>query len=161
MAIAHLEEFSGYVTTFSTIAGRTHEQLEALLGFSVGTLSSGMKVYQLRDAVGPNDFVWKDRTCYSDGWHFDPSVGEYVQRADELRAHLGKQLDYNEAAVDAELAAFQAAQVGKLNVRAGPGRIVKVVPNNKPIAYPDAFSRSSPQWRLTSRKKFIFIGAAV
>ena len=99
------------------------------MGFAPGTLSNGFRVYQLAEAIGPNDFVWKDRTRYSDGWRFDPSIRAYVQRLDDLREHLGKKFRYDEAVVDRELAAFQVAQVGKLNVRSGPNRIVKIRPN--------------------------------
>src|SRR5688500_16331027 len=131
-------ELNGYVTTYSAVAGRSHAELEDVLGFAPGTLSNGFRVYQLSEPIGPNDFVWKDRTRYSDGWHFDPSIGESVQRADELRAHLGKQLGYDEAVVDRELAAFQVAQLNKLNVRSGPNRIVKILPNAKSNSFPDS-----------------------
>src|SRR5687767_12314600 len=105
---------SGYVTTCSAVTGRRHAELEDVLGFARGTLSAGLRVYQLSDPVGPNDFVWKDRTRYSDGWRFNSSIGECVQRADELRAHLGKQRGYDETAVDEDLAAFRAVQLEKL-----------------------------------------------
>ena len=141
-------KLSGYVTTHKALAGRTHAALEDILGFAPGTLSTGFRLYQLAEPVGPNDFSWKDRTRYSDGWHFDSSIGEYVQRGDELRAHLGRRLNYDDAVVDRELAAFQVAQFKKLNVRSGPGRIVKLLPNTRASAFPDSSFTNVPQQRL-------------
>jgi len=152
---------NGYVTIHSALTGRSHAELEDVLGFAPGTLSTGFRLYQLAEPVGPNDFAWKDRTRYSDGWHFDASIGEYVQRADELRAHLGKRLNYDDAVVDREVAAFQVAQVRKLNVRSGPGRIVKILPNARPGSYPDSTFSDIPQWRLIHKKLFVFSGAVV
>ena len=161
MASASNLQLDGYVTTYSAVAGRSHTELEDVLGFATGSLSNGYRVYQLSDPIGPNDFVWKDRTRYSDGWHFDPSIGEYVQRSDELRAHLGKKMGYDETGVDRELAAFQVAQVNKLNVRSGPKRIVKILPNAKPSSFPDSGFRNIPQWRLIHKKLFVFVGTSV
>ncbi len=154
-------QLSGYVTTYSAVAGRSHAQLEEVLGFASGTLSNGFRVYQLSEPIVPTDFVWKDRTRYSDGWHLDPSIGEYVQRVDELRAHLGKNLGYDEGLVDRELASFQVAQVNKLNIRSGPGRIVKILPTAQSRSFPDSPVRNIPQWRLTNKKLFVFVGTAV
>jgi hypothetical protein len=155
------QQLNGYVTTYSAVAGRSHAELEDVLGFAPGAFSNGLRAYQLSEPIGPNDFEWKDRTRYSGGWHFDPSITEYVQRADELRAHLGKQRGYEEVVVDRELAAFQLAQLKRLNVRSGPDRIVKVVPNGKANSYPNSEFRNIPQWRLKSDKQFIFIGTSV
>jgi hypothetical protein len=155
------DELRGYVTTYRAVAGRSHAELADVLGFAPGTLSNGYRVYQLSEPVGPGDFAWKDRTRYSAGWHFDPAIGEYVQRADELRAHLGKRHGYDEGQVDRELAAFQVQQVQKLNVRSGPDRIVKVVPTQAGSDYPDSGFRNIPQWVLKNRKKFVFIGTSV
>jgi hypothetical protein len=161
MASTSSLKLDGYVTTYRAVVDRSHAELEDVLGFAPGTLSKGFRVYQLAEAIGPNDFVWKDRTRYSAGWRFDPSIGEYVQRVDELRAHLGKNLRYDERVVDRELAAFQAAQVGKLNVRSGPNRIVKILPNGKSSDFPDSGFRNIPQWELTNKKRFVFVGTAV
>ena len=99
---------------------------------------------------------------YSDGWHTDwsirlpgaPNAGWGVQRADELRSALGKKLNYNEAAVDAEIAQIMARQVRSLNVRFGPERIVKVKPARDPAGFPDSGYRDIPQWRLKVEKNF-------
>lgn len=161
MVTTSLQQLKGYVTTYSAVAGRSHAELEDVLGFGPGVLSAGLRAYQLSESVGPTDFEWKDRTRYSGGWHFDPSISEYVQRADELRAHLGKQRRYDEVVVDTELAAFQLAQLKKLNVRCGPDRIVKVIPNANANSYPDSGFRNVPQWRLKSEKLFVFIGTSL
>jgi hypothetical protein len=155
------ESLRGYVTTYRAVAGRSHAELADVLGFAPGTLSKGYRVYQLSEAVGPKDFEWKDRTRYAAGWHFDPTIGEYVQRTDELRAHLGKRHGYDEGHVDRELSDFQVKQMQKLNVRSGPDRIVKVVPEQAGSDYPDSAFRDVPQWVLKNRKKFVFVGTSV
>jgi hypothetical protein len=154
-------EMSGYVTVLSSVTGLGHAALGDALGFAVGTLSSGYRVYQLAAPIGPNDFEWKDRTRYSDGWRGDATLGFKVRRIDELRAQFGKQHRYDEAAVDRRLAAFHAAQLEKLNVRSGPDRIVKIVSNVKASSYPDSGTPDVPQWELKSMKRFIFIGTSV
>jgi hypothetical protein len=151
-------QLKGYVTTHRSVAGRSHAELANVLGLAPGALNNGYRVYQLDDYVGPGDFEWKDRTRYSDGWHFDRAIAEYVQRADELRAHLGKRHAYNESVVDHELAVFWVDQLLKLRVRSGPDRIIKVVPDDEGSAYPDSELRNIPQWKLKNRKQFVFIG---
>lgn len=148
------EEFSGYVTTLASIQRRNAVQLEAALGFAPGSLAAGYVVYALADPVGAADFEWKDQTTYSDGWHFDPTIGEYVQRQDELRAHWGKRNDYSERATDAKLHEIMASHVRRLNVRHGPERIVKVLARGRISAFPDSPLRGIPQWKLRSRKSF-------
>jgi hypothetical protein len=158
-----LEELSmkGYVTIYKAVTGLGHAELEHVLGFDPGTLGNGYRVYQLAEFVGPNDFEWKDRTKYSGGWHFDFSTGEFVQRFDELRAHLGKTNEYNEVVVDKKLEQFHASQVNRLNVRSGPERIIKIVPYIISKVFPDSPFGNIPQWRLTKEKTFFFIGNSV
>lgn len=151
----------GYVTTYSSIAGRSHAELANVLGLGVGALKNGYKVYQLVESVGAGDFDWKDRTRYSDGWRFNPAIDEYVQRADELRAHLGKLHGYDENVVDTQLSLFRLDQLHKLNIRSGPERIVKVVPDGRVSDYPDSEFRDIPQWKLKNPKQFVFIGTSV
>jgi hypothetical protein len=148
------EKLAGYVTTMASIVGRTAPELERSLGFGDGSLADGFLVYALDDPVAVDDFEWKDRTTYSDGWHYDWTIDEYVQRRDELRAHLGKQHDYDEAKTDAELLAFMRAQADRLNVRAGPERIVKVLAKGRIADFPDSRLRNVPQWRLRVDKAF-------
>lgn len=151
----------GYVTTYRAVAGRNHADLEKALGLASGDLSNGYRVYQLADPVGPNDFEWKDRTRYSDGWRADRRIGYYVRRTDELRADLGKKHGYDDAVVDKKLADFQATETKKLNVRSGPDRIVKIVPNAKGTAYPDSPCGNIPQWKLVVDKAFTLVGTSV
>lgn len=151
----------GYVTTYSAVAGLSHANLEVSLGFASGTLAHGYRAYQLSSPVGPNDFEWKDRTKYSGGCRYDISIGEYVQRADELRANLGKRHGYIEAVVDDNLAAFRASQGKKLTVRSGPERIVKIVPNVEGTTFPDSPLGNIPQWRLIVDKVFTFVGTSI
>jgi hypothetical protein len=162
-AVGSTEErqMNGYVTALSFIAGLSHAELANALGFAVGTLSNGYRVYQLAAPVGPDDFEWKDRTRYSAGWRGDRSLGYKVRRVDELRAEFGKQHSYDEAAVDRSLAAFHAAQLEKLQVRSGPDRIVRIVPNLRPSSYPDSDWRDVPQWELKNEKRFIFVGTSI
>ena len=149
------EQLAGYVTTLSSIAGKTAGELERVLGLGAPSLASGFYVYALAEDVGVDDFEWKDRTAYSDGWHFDPMVGEFVQRGDELRANWGKVNQYDEAKTDAILAALMRRQVVRLNVRVGPERIVKVISRQVVLSYPDSPYRNVPQWKLRTRKSFI------
>lgn len=151
----------GYVTTYSAVAGLNHAQLEDALGFATGVLATGYRVYELASPVGPNDFEWRDRTRYSDGWRYEHSLGACVRRTDELRADLGKKHGYDDAVVDRALAAFKAAHAEKLNVRSGPQRIVKIVPNLRGAEYPDSSYRDIPQWELTVQKAFRFVGTSI
>lgn len=146
--------FKGYVTTYAAIAGKSIQELEKTLGFHIGSLNSGYKVFELSEPVFKNDFEWKDRTAYSDGWHWDPTINEYVQRWDEFRAHLGRANDYDEAATDSQLNQFMEEQLRLLNVRSGGGRIVKLVPGGRVPAFPDSPFRNVPQWKLTIVKRF-------
>jgi hypothetical protein len=157
----------GYVTTLNSILGKTDYQLEQLLGFSRGRLEPGYKVFSLSDTVYSRDFIWRDKTRYSAGWHGDPSIqfGSDpnvvwgVQRWDELRASLGRKLNYDERAVDSEIAKIMERSLEELNVRTGDRRIVKVVPLQKePDGYPDAESGNIPQWELIVPMHFTFIG---
>lgn len=149
-----VEQLQGYVTTLTSITGRVSSEVEKSLGFAPGSLCGGYRVYVLIDQVARDDFEWKDRTRYSDGWHFDPEIREYVQRRDELRANLGKRLGYDEQAADATLREFMTRQVQRLNVRSGPERIVKVVPAGPIGAFPDSPLPGVPQWRLLFKKRF-------
>jgi hypothetical protein len=149
--------FRGYVTMLQSLLNKPTDKLENILGFGAGTLELGYYVYQLVGEVTLADFDWKDRTTYSDGWHFDSWVGEYVQRQDELRAHLGSKLRYNEQAVDSRLALFKMEQRDRLNVRTGPKRIVKVIPKDRATEFPDSTDRSTPQWRLKVEKEFALL----
>ena len=151
-------KLKGYVTIFSAVTGQSHGELERRLGFGAGRLSNGYRAFQLSEPIGPDDFEWKDRTRYSGGWHYDPSIGEYVQRTDELRAHLGKKYGYDEKVVDRRIQDFRAAQLKRLNVRSGPNRVVKIIPNDPGTSFPDSPFEGIPQWNLTREKQFTFIG---
>jgi hypothetical protein len=144
----------GYVTTHDSIAGRSARDLEQALGFQIGSLNAGYHVYELSGAVALGEFEWKDRTSYSDGWHFDPTIQEYVQRPDELRAHLGKANGWDEAATDRKIEQFMRQQCLMLNQRSGPSRIVKIVARGKIAGFPDAPYRNIRQWKLTVPKLF-------
>ncbi len=157
----------GYVTTLESILGKTGSELEQSLGYSAGRFSKGYNVYALTDTVHTGDFVWRDKTRYSAGWHpdssiqfgSDPNAVWSVQRRDELRAALGRKLNYDEKAVDSEIAKIMERRLAELNVRSGPKKIVKVVPLEKePDGYPDAESGNIPQWELIVDKQFTFIG---
>ena len=147
----------GYVTVMQAIAGKSAVEIENALGFSPGALKNGFYVLALDAPIVAAEVEWKDRTMYSDGWHFDRTIGEYVQRQDELRAHLGRLNNYDESKTDANLGELLQRHVERLNVRDGPDKIVKVIPKSKPIEYPDSDSRSTPQWRLRVRKPFVRI----
>ena len=149
--------FKGYVTTYSAIAGKRPAELDAALGFAHGTLQAGFFVYALASPVANGEFVWRDRTHYSAGWHYDPTIREYVQRRDEFRAHLGKVHGYDEAATDRKIQQFMEQQRIALNTRSGPGRIVKVIPKHGPAGFPDSLLRNVPQWELTVYKSFLLI----
>lgn len=152
----------GYVTTFQSIAGKSPTELERTLGFSAGALQGGYDVFALKSPVSIDEFDWRDRTRYSAGWHADPTIkfGSnpstvwLVQRRDELRAALGKLNNYDERATDAAITRMLTVELGKLNVRSGPGRIVKVEPRQRPAGYPDSPYRDIPQWELKVLKDF-------
>jgi hypothetical protein len=144
----------GYVTTFAAVSGKTSSELEQLLGFGKGYLSDGFLVYELVAPSDLHDFHWADRTAYSGGWHYDPVIGEYVQRDAEMRAHFGKVTNNNEAATDALI---RRVLEGKLAVLKSE-RIVKICPKvRKRTTYPDSTARHVPQWTLKSDKLFRLI----
>ncbi len=157
--------FKGYVTVLAAVEHKSKTELERALGFNTNALRQGYRLYALMGLVGLNEFEWKDRTRYSDGWHADPTIKLSstedlvwsVQRQDELRAALGKQHGYDEKATDRAISDIMAKQLAKLNVRVGPDRIVKVVLNSPPTAYPDAEFRNVPQWRLKTPKPFTLL----
>ena len=149
------EQLKGYVTTLSAVSNCPVPELEAKLGFQPGGLKDGYYVYALMAPVLMPDFEWKDRTSYSDGWHFDPAIGEYVQRQDELRAHLGKQHAYNEKTTDRAIAGIMQLQLARLNVRSGPERIVKVLAATRILDFPDSPYRNISQWKLKVPKSFV------
>ena len=146
---------AGYVTTWSAIAGKGAEALEEALGFAPASLSAGFAVYTLLEPVRAEEFEWKDRTAYSNGWHYDASIAEYVQRRDELRAHFGRRTGWDEVASDEQLTLFMDRQLRRLNVRVGSERIVKLRPLMAVSHYPDSPLRRVPQWRLTKPKHFV------
>jgi len=158
-----MKPMKGYVTTFQSVTGKAPAELEQVLGFSPGTLRGGYDTFALFDPVSINEFDWRDRTRYSGGWHSDPTVkfGSdpstvwLVQRRDELRAALGKLNNYDERATDAAIFRIMSAEMAKLNVRSGPGRIVRVEPRQRQPGFPDSPFRSIPQWELKVLKKFI------
>ena len=151
------KRLDGYVTTFRSVSGRSSAQLEQALGFAPGALTSGYLVYALAEPVGPKDFEWKDQTTYSDGWHLDRTIGEYVQRTDELRWSLHKRNNFAEPATENELRTIMARHVTRLNVRQGIERIVKVQAKGRIPAFPNSPLRGVPQWRLCSPKLFILL----
>ena len=149
------EQRNGYVTTMESIAGKNSRDLERSLGYAASSLATGFYVYALLDVVGIADFEWKDQTVYSGGWHWDPTISEYVQRGDELRAQLGKLNQYDEAKTDQAIRLVMLRQVERLNVRVGPKRIVKVFPKQEVLKYPPANFYSIPQLCLLHRKSFV------
>jgi hypothetical protein len=145
----------GDVTTFASIAGLPAREVERRIGYEAGRLGRGFDVYELRQHVHATDILWGDQTRYSGGWQRLREGGEYARRIDILRAEIGKRLNYNEEAVDAELRAFMGRQVAKLNVRLGPDRIVKILPaigHNRAspwwVQYPNAPVGGIPQWTI-------------
>jgi len=111
-------------------------------------------IYALVAPVAIGEFEWKDRTRYSDGWHYDPSINEYVQRRDELRAHLGRLNSWDEAATDRQLDQFMEQQRGRLNVRGGPDYIRQGETKRAGRAFPDYSFRNVAQWQLAVVKAF-------
>ena len=160
-----MASYKGYVTTLGSVSGKSDAELASALGFNAGSLRAGYEIYRLVDPVFINEFDWRDRTRYSAGWHIDPTIrfGSSpnvqwgVQRRDELRAALGKQYNYNERLTDLAIERILSAELVKLNVRAGPGTIVKVRPKNSPSDFPDSPYRNIPQWELKVYKSFILI----
>lgn len=157
----------GYVTTLEGVFGKTDYELEDSLGYRHGSLKPGFEVYTLAQTVNAREFVWRDRTRYSAGWHRDPSIkfGDDprvwgVQRQDELRAALGRNLNYDEIAVDLEIDKLRQKDLLALNMRTGPQRIVKVRPmiDLGPDDYPDSILGNIPQWDLTVPKQFSLVG---
>jgi hypothetical protein len=158
----------GYVTTLQSVLGKTDYELEDSLGYRHGSLKPGFEIYTLAQTVNAGEFVWRDKTRYSAGWHRDPSIkfGDDpnvvwgVQRQDELRAALGRKLNYDEKAVDLEIDKLRQRDVLELNMRTGPRKIVKVRPLKKlgPDDYPDSIAGNIPQWELTVPKQFSLVG---
>jgi len=138
----------GYVTTLQSVLGKTDYELEDSLGYRHGSLKPGFEIYALAQTVNIGEFVWRDKTRYSAGWHGDPSIkfGDDpnvvwgVQRQDELRAALGRKLNYDEKTVDLE--------IDKL-------RHLKKLGTDD---YPDSISGNIPQWELTVPKQFSLVG---
>lgn len=151
-AVEHAGAYlAGYVTSLASISGKNARELEQALGFGVGYLAAGFLVYELAAPAELGDFRWADRTAYSDGWHYDPTIGEYVPRDAELRAHFGKITNYDDAAADAHIKRVLEGKLSRLRA----DRIVKVRAKGPTMtAYPDATVRNVPQWRLNSPKLF-------
>ena len=158
----------GYVTQWSSLHSLGVRALEQALGFNSGALAVGYAVYGLADRVGPDDFDWRDRTRYSGGWHADPTIkwGSEdvvwsVQRIDELRAALGKRLNYDEARVDQNIAEMKHRWINEMSVCFGERRIVKVISNQRISEYPNSPLRGIRQWefRRDIRKRFEFMFA--
>jgi len=160
----------GYVTTLESILGKTIYELEEALGFSHGTLKDGYQVYALTETVSSDEFYWRDKTRYSDGWHADPSI-EFgsdpnvvwqAQRQDELRAALGRKFNYDEKTVDTAIDEIMQRSLAELNQRTGPCRIVKVCPADRNVkrSFPNARSGNVPQWQIKRgfKKQFTLIG---
>lgn len=151
----------GFVTTFDAITGLSRDELEDALGFRPGALATGYRIYALAGPVRCGEFTWMDRTTYSGGWHWDATIGEYVQRSDELRFHLYQQSGFDADASQAAEDRFIAEHTRRLNERAGPRRIVKVLPNVRlrgaPGDFPDSPERHVPQWELRVPKPFRLI----
>ena len=152
-----VKPLDGYVTTFRSIWAQNSVQLEKSLGFAPGALASGYLVYALDEPIELKDFEWKDQTTYSDGWHLDRTIGEYVQRADELRWGVHKRNHFVEPATENELRTIMTRHVMRLNVRDGSERIVKVQAKEKVLAYPNSRLRGVPQWKLCSPKRFVLV----
>ncbi len=146
-------QFKGYVTLYASIAGKNAGELEKSLGFNQGSLAAGYLMYELTEPIAKGDFEWRDRTRYSAGWKYDPSINEYVQRRDQLRAHFGKIYNWDEAASDLRLQKFMDEQFERLKTR----RIVKIVPKGRVSEFPDSLCRDIPQWELRVRKTFTLI----
>ncbi len=155
------ELMKGYVTTAASISGKSASQVEDALGFQPGALDSGFVVFALIGYIQRNDFIWKDQTRYSGGWHLDRSIGYYVQRNDELRAYYlveakPKLNEVVDVLVDRKLNELKDEQARRLNVRIGPGRIMKVCPNRAHgRSFPDSRQRGIPQWELCVLKAFV------
>lgn len=158
------EKLTGYVTRFSAIKNLTVAKLEAALGFSPRALANGYAIYGLAARVGIDDFIWRDRTAFSGGWHADPSIMLIendpniwsVQRIDELRASLLRRFNYVEAHVDTELQRMRWKWTLDMNVCHGDSRIVKVLFPPTNLDFPDSPMRNIPQWEIkkTVQKKF-------
>jgi hypothetical protein len=155
-------KMTGYATTLESIKGRTNFELEQTLGFGEGTLGPGFDVYRLVEPVYMGDFVWRDKTRYSAGWHADPSVKFgpdssvvwCVQRQDELRWALAKQHNFDDHAIDAEVRKIMQKSLDELKQRSGPKMIVKVKPRVSRGFYPNARAGNIPQWELVKEKQF-------
>lgn len=155
----------GYVTTYSSIARRSRSDIERSLGFDPARLQKGYTVYALVGIVTSREFIWRDKTRYSAGWHADPSItfDNYpdtiwcVQRRDELRAAMLKKYNGNERLADIEITRIIELAASRLNIRIGPQKIVKVVPKITYGNYPDADFCDVPQWELTVEKQFQLI----
>ncbi len=138
-------------------------EIEDRLGFARGSLIGGYAIYELQDMIAIDDFVWRDVTKFSAGWQADPdiefgpdkSVIWKAQRFDELRAELGKQLNYDEKKVDAALGRVMMAAQKRLNMRVGPRRIVKLIARQPLPDFPDSPHNSIPQWELIKPKAFV------
>ena len=89
----------------------------------------------------------------------DKSTIWKAQRFDELRAELGKLLNYNEGKVDLALARVMTAAQKRLNVRVGARRIVKLIARHPLPDFPDSPHDNIPQWELIKPKPFVLIAA--
>jgi hypothetical protein len=159
-------QMRGDVTTFASVAGFAPDELERRIGYRYRRLSQGYEVYELRQAVKVDDFVWRDETRYSGGWQHLEDEGEDAQRIDLLRWDLYKQQNYNDANGEKELKAFLDRETEKLNVRVGPDRIVKLRPlighgaAKWWIQYPNAPVARVPQWTILKGREKAFVKIA-
>ena len=153
------ENLKGFVTTFASVQNKNRKELEEILGFSWGALAGGYRLYRLVEEVKLGQFEWCDKTHFSGGWHYDPSIKEFVQRQDEQRWKFMQKHDYHAPKADKDFDIFMAGEMARLNVRSGPERIVKIKRNPAPgnPEFPDSKFRDIPQWKLTVGKTFQLI----
>ena len=120
----------GCITQDKFLKGRTLAELESILGYHQGRLSTGMTVVALLQIPGPNDF----------------KLLGYSQVA-EHRFNMPSQLDVDKLKQLVMNTAFALD---------GPNRLVKVLPNtrhNNDLSDDDQYpsGQGIPQWKLTSR----------
>ena len=163
----------GYVTQLQCLEEKNARDLAISLGYVPSALSEGYGLYFLLQYVGPTDFRWKDRSRFSAGLAVEQVAFRrngrmvmedvYVDRYDQLRAakdarNVAKRMAGEEHWPDDwEMDAFISMQQVMLNVRFGPRRIAKIVPNKRLGSndYPDAPGNGVPQWEIVTEKQFV------
>ena len=137
----------GYVTLAKFCLGRRAAELSQILGFNGDALSGGYWFCLLADTVRPDEFAYRGYTHFSGGVPAGQAGNAGLTTEEMLTRELGQT-----PADQGRLAAMKRRTVETIFQGVGPDRVAKVIPKNRPDAYPAG--HGAPQWELLVPKRF-------